>query len=59
MTGPGRRDGIERCTACGSTDLFNGFWDREGLHNEQTGRYGTICQQCGHIMLRRRQRGDA
>lgn len=56
MTGPGRRDGYERCTVCGSADLFSGFWDAEGYHDEEHGKYGTVCQQCGHLQFRRKPR---
>ena len=48
--GPNQSPEIDatHCKACGSESLFDGFFDGEGYGgNEQTGRYTTICNDCG------------
>lgn len=47
-----RRDGINRCTKCGSEDLFSGIWSEDGLSDEN-GKGGTVCNNCGHLQFTR------
>jgi hypothetical protein len=49
------------CKACGSDDLFDGFFGRDGLaidDDRATGsRWTTVCNRCGQFQDRRIARG--
>lgn len=41
--------GVDYCKCCKSENLFDNYIDEEGFHDDENGRYVTICQDCGTI----------
>lgn len=41
--------GKDYCKCCKSESLFDNYIDEEGFHDDENGRYVTICQDCGTI----------
>ena len=63
-----RGDGVNTCKHCGSEDLWDNYFDKDGFGSDSPtdgspggAKWDTLCQQCGKFQIRRntkRNRGD-